>query len=98
MRGGGEEGDRGTDGLCVCDGDRMDQLMILMGRARTVRLLLEEGGDQGDSLQWCVHLQGLGTLGSEGSGPALGTSDLMAPSRLKVQLTLCHQGLSWGWR
>lgn len=91
----------------------MDQLMerlILMDRARTVRLLLEEEEDQlcagssslgaawGDSLQWCVHLQGLGALHSEGLGLAMGTLDLMAPSRLKVQLTLCHQGLPWGWR
>lgn len=53
---------------------------------------------RGGSLQWCVHLQGLGMLHSEGLGLAMGTSDLMAPSRLEVQLLLCHQGLPWGWR
>lgn len=49
------------------------------------------GAARGDSLQCHVHLQGVGTLDSEGLwltmglGLAVGITDLMAPSRLKVE-------------
>lgn len=49
------------------------------------------GAARGDSLQRHVHLQGVGTLDSEGLwltmglGLAVGITDLMAPSRLKVE-------------